>query len=89
MCEHCEAHEDGDVYEVFAGYGHKSKNNTGFNMGMFRESGVKLEDSKFQEIGTLDNYIYCIEAWEWDKSANRHRQIAVEIQYCPFCGRKL
>lgn len=90
MCKFCELDNDGEIYcSHLAGDNHKRGSPKGFSLVMRTSKGLRIANSKFEYHDTLDNRIAYIQAIEWDKAAFRHQNIAVEIQYCPFCGRKL
>lgn len=89
MCKFCEVDNDGDLFARLASDGHKPSEAKGFHMAMISERGASIEKSRIVQHKIIDNKIFYIKAWEWDKEANRHHHVAVEIKYCPFCGSKL
>ena len=89
MCKFCEVDNDGDLCVKLADDGHKPNEKTGLFLYMENSRGMSIVNSQFKQHETHDNKIYYLKAMDMDKETKRHRTIAAEIKYCPFCGSKL
>lgn len=88
MCKHCELKGD-YIYSIIATGYPKQERHKGFLMTLQQNNVNKIEESREKSSDTKKIVSY-IKAFHYGfGKLEESDNIAVEIQYCPFCGRKL
>lgn len=89
MCKYCKI-KDGIIYsEIASGYP-KQEGRKGFVMTLQQNNINKIEESREKLSFDAKETISYIKAYHYEfGKLEDSDHIAVEIQYCPFCGRKL
>ena len=88
MCKHCES-KDGFIYSIIASGYPKQERHKGFVMTLEQNNVNKIEESR-EKISDEKKMVSYIKAFHYEfGKLEESDHIAVEIQYCPFCGRKL
>lgn len=88
MCKHCELKGD-YIYSIIATGYPKQEGRKGFVMTLQQNNVNTIEESREKSSDATETISY-IKAFHYEfGKLEESDQIAVEIQYCPFCGRKL
>ena len=88
MCKYCELKDD-YIYSIIATGYPKQEGRKGFVMTLQQNNVNKIEESREKSSDAKETVSY-IKAFHYEfGKLEESDQIAVEIQYCPFCGRKL
>lgn len=88
MCEFCRLKQNGIGYSEIAA-DKQSNDQKGTVMALMRNNHNEIKDS--HEVNSNDGKMRSyIKAWHWEFGhLERANHVAVEINFCPFCGDKL
>jgi len=92
MCKYCKEKDDNTIYsEIASGYPEANgKARKGFKMTLQRNDRNEVINSREEFTNKKEKFVSYIKAYHWEfNHLENTDHIAVEIQYCPFCGRKL
>lgn len=88
MCNFCSLRENGIGYSEMA-TDKQTNGQKGMVMALMRNDHNEIKDS--HEVVSKDKVFRSyIKAWHWEFSHLENAgHVAVQINYCPFCGEKL